>query len=390
MPRPDTATTYVPRRQTAPKRRWARTALIAGLCVVLVAAVVAGGYIANLAALYNDRSTTIAGVFPADEGRPAKPVDDGSRNILLLGSDSRGEGLDTAENKGESGERSDTMMLVHIPEDRQNIYVMSIVRDLWVEIPGHGERKINAALNLGGYPLVVGTVEQLLDTQIDNVVSIDFEGFGALTESLGGVTVDNPVAFCSGQAAPSCFDVGPVNLNGTAALRYVRERKAFAEGDFQRVQNQQRFVKAVLNRFLTPETLGNPARLQQVIADFSQYVSVDETLDAGTAAGLALQLSGIRGDDVEMFTLPTGPAGTGPGGASIITRDEEALRALRLALKDDSLRDFLANEDHGSNAFGGSITDDEAAGEPADESTAGESTTDPGAAPAVSPRGAGE
>ena len=106
MPRPDTATTYVPRRQAAPKRRWARTALIAGLCVVLVAAVVAGGYIANLAALYNDRSTTIAGVFPADEGRPAKPVDDGSRNILLLGSDSRGEGLDTAENKGSGKEGS--------------------------------------------------------------------------------------------------------------------------------------------------------------------------------------------------------------------------------------------------------------------------------------------
>ena len=65
----------------------------------------------------------------------------------------------------------------------------------------------------------------------------------------------------------------------------------------------------------------------------------------------------IRGDDVEMFTIPTGPAGTGPGGASIITRDEEALQALRLALKQDTLRGFLADEDRGSNAFGAFVSD---------------------------------
>ena len=84
------------------------------------------------------------------------------------------------------------MMLVHVPEDRQDVYVMSIVRDLWVEIPGHGERKVNAALGLGGYPLVTGTIENLLGVNIDHLAVIDFEGFNGLTEALGGVQVCNP------------------------------------------------------------------------------------------------------------------------------------------------------------------------------------------------------
>src|SRR5699024_1109775 len=115
----------------------------------------------------------------------------------VLGSDSRGEGMDTAENKGEDGERSDTMMLVHVPEDRSGVYVMSIVRDLWVEIPDHGERKVNAALGLGGYPLVTSTVENLVGVNIDHLAVIDFEGFNGLTEALGGVPVCNPNTFSS-------------------------------------------------------------------------------------------------------------------------------------------------------------------------------------------------
>lgn len=356
MPRPEIATRYVARHMAARRRKRTRTALLAALGVVLIAAMVAGGYVANLASLFNDRSNIIAGVFPDDQSRPAKAVDDGSRNILLLGSDSRGDGFNTAENKGEAGERSDTMMLVHIPEDRKNIYVMSIVRDLWVEIPGHGERKINAALDLGGYQLVVGTVEQLLDTKIDNVVSIDFEGFGALTQALDGVTVDNALAFCTGHANPSCYESGPVTLDGTAALRYVRERKAFSDGDFQRVENQQRFVKGVMDRFLNAETLSNPVRIHEVVEQFSGFLAVDETFDAQTVAGLALQLRNVRGSDVEMFTVPTGPPAVGPGGAAIITRDDDALEALRAALKRDELREFLDSGAGGSTAYGGSIT----------------------------------
>ncbi|MEE1620724.1 LCP family protein [Zafaria sp. J156] len=354
LPRTRRQPGYQPRHRAQPKRRRGRIAIAAALVLVLGAVVVVGSYVANLAGTFNSRSNTIASAFPSE--RPDKDVDDGSRNILLLGSDSRGDGLDTEENKGEAGERSDTMMLVHLPEDRRNVYVMSIVRDLWVEVPGHGERKINAALSLGGYPLMIETMEQLLDTKIDNIVSIDFEGFGALTEALDGVTVDNPVPFCAGQVNPSCFEAGEITLEGTAALRYVRERKSFADGDFHRVQNQQRFVKGVLERFLNAETLGNPARIQDVVSEFSGFLSVDDTLDAATVAGLAFQLRDVRASDVTMFTIPTGPPATGPGGADIITRDDAVLEELRTALRSDTLADFLASG-HGTDAFGGSITD---------------------------------
>ena len=87
------------------------------------------------------------------------------------------------------------MMLVHIPADRKGAYVTSIMRDTWLDIPGHGKAKINAAFAYGGVPLAVQTLEGLLDTRIDHVAAIDFEGFKGLTDALGGVEINNPIAF---------------------------------------------------------------------------------------------------------------------------------------------------------------------------------------------------
>lgn len=83
-------------------------------------------------------------------------------------------------------------MLAHVPADRQHVYLMSIMRDSWVEVPGHGRAKINAAYSWGGVALTTETVEQLLDIRIDHVAEIDFAGFEDMTDALGGVTVDSP------------------------------------------------------------------------------------------------------------------------------------------------------------------------------------------------------
>ncbi|WP_309081901.1 LCP family protein [Zhihengliuella sp.] len=354
MLRSDSPSRYTPRhRAEGSGRRSKRPALFAALALVLIALVGAGGYVGNLLTTFSAKANTVdAGLA----GRQVNDVD-GSRNILLLGSDSRGDGQDVASVKGEDGKRSDTMMLVHIPKDRSGIYVMSLVRDLWVDVPGHGERKINAAYNIGGYPLVVDTVEDLLGTQIDNVASIDFGGFSALTEALGGVTVDNPRAFCTGHTHPTCFEAGTTHLEGNEALRFVRERKAFAEGDFQRVQNQQLFIKAVLKDFLNPATLSNPVKVHSIVDKFSEYITVDQTLDGATIAGLAVELKDVRTRDVHFFTIPTGPPGEGPGGAEIILQDEEALAALRTALRTDTLDEFVTSG-IGTNAYGGAISNE--------------------------------
>lgn len=346
---PDYPATAVKKRKKSRRVWW-----IAGTVIVLVAAIV-GGYLFNLANTYSSKTTTID---VRSAGQLQKDPNDHSLNILLLGSDTRGAGQDTAANKGEDGARSDTIMLVHVSADRKKLYVMSVVRDLWVNIPGHGERKINAAYSLGGYPLVVSTFESLFGVPIDHVVSVDFEGFKGLTNALGGVTVKNPVAFCSGQVNPSCFDKGTIELKDTAALRYVRERHAFADGDFHRVQNQQRFLRAVARKLLNQSTLNNPITVSNIVNEISPYLSVDSGLDATTAGSLLLQLKDMKLDDLKMFTIPTGPAATGPGGASIIKQDPAAMKAIAEALKKDDVEAFLNDPNHGTNAFGGSITDE--------------------------------
>ena len=95
---------------------------------------------------------------------------------------------------------------------------MSIMRDSWVEIPGRGDNKINAALAIGGVPLTVQTVENLLDTRIDHVAVLNFEGFAAITDVLGGVTVNNERAFTPNTLPDTRIPDGGVAINGEGAL----------------------------------------------------------------------------------------------------------------------------------------------------------------------------
>ncbi|WDF32145.1 LCP family protein [Arthrobacter agilis] len=327
------------------QRHPVRTTLLVFGALVVVAALVAGGYIFSLAQSFNQKAQTIETAFPAEESRPTTaPEAEGAVNILLLGSDSRAtpEELGDVDAAEPSDSRSDTMMLMHIPADRQDIQVMSIMRDTWTDIPGHGEAKINAAMALGGVPLVVETVEGLFDTRIDHVASIDFEGFKGLTEALGGVEVNNPVAFQSRGSKGEYFEQGPITLEGDSALKFVRERYAFDDGDYQRVKNQQLFVKAVISKVLTAGTLTDPQKVYQVVNQVSPYVAVDSTLDASSVGSLALSLRSIRGSDMEFFTLPNLGTGTSADGQSIVVKDGAAIAQVAEALQKDELDDYLS------------------------------------------------
>ncbi|WP_294569962.1 LCP family protein [uncultured Arthrobacter sp.] len=319
-----------------PKRKHpVRLTLLLLVGLVVVAAVVAGGYLFNLANTFNSKSDTIDTAFPTGERPSLEPTAEGSLNILLLGSDSRAEG-EAPDQTGSDG-RSDTMMLMHIPADRDDIFVMSILRDTWTELPGHGENKINSAIALGGMPLVVETVETLLDAPIDHVAIIDFEGFKGLTDALGGVEVNNPAAFQSSGADGEFFAQGPVTLQGESALKFVRERYAFSDGDYQRVRNQQVFVKAVLGEVLSANTLTDPGKVADVVSRISPYVSVDEDLDAAAIGRLAVSLRKVRSGDVQFSTLPTLGTGTSADGQSIVVKDEAGIAEVAEALSNDSL-----------------------------------------------------
>ncbi|WP_026552357.1 LCP family protein [Arthrobacter sp. H20] len=332
-----------PVQQRAPKKRPVRIVLFSALALVLVAGLVAGGYLFNLANTYNTQTETIEEVFPEGTDRPTRSAAaEGAQTILLLGSDENGGSGETENLPGVPNEgRSDTMMLMHLPADREGVYVMSIMRDTWTEIPGYGEHKINAATAFGGVPLLVQTLEGMFDAPIDHVSIIDFEGFTGLTDALGGVEVNNEIAFQSRGADGEFFEQGEITLQGESALKFVRERYAFTDGDFQRVKNQQQFIKGVMGKFLTAETLTNPFKIYEIVDQVSPYLSVDEGLDATTAGGLALSLRSIRGDDVQFFTLPNLGIGTSADGQSIIVKDDAAIADIAEALDTDTLGDYV-------------------------------------------------
>lgn len=336
------ATEQGQRPQKERTSRKGRTVLLGVAAMVLVAAIAAGGYVINLANSFDSKTEKIETAFPEESTRPQKAdVQSGppAKNILLMGSDSRGVSAVDAERGTPSDQRSDVMMLVHIPADRKNVYSVSLMRDLWVTIPGHGEAKLNAALALGGVPLVVQTVESIFNQRIDHVATINFEGFKGLTEALDGVPVTSNVAFSTGQYS---YAAGPNMLSGEKALAFVRERYAFADGDYQRVRNQQAFIKGVIAKTINAETLSNPVTINNLVNVFSPFVAVDKTLDAGAIGSLAVELKGVRPQDMAMFTLPTRGTGTSADGQSIVITDPNAIQKISAALAEDKLGDYIA------------------------------------------------
>lgn len=313
------------------------------LALFLAAALGSVAFVANLGHTFDTQTHKIPEAFPNETARPIKPTAGPAAqamNILLLGSDSRGDSVDLAEGGDPSNQRSDTMMWLNIPADRKHLYLMSIMRDTWVDIPGVGPAKINAAMAYGGVPLVVQTLEGMFKTRIDHVAIVDFEGFKSITDALGGVQVNVPLDFTS-LHGEFTFKAGPQKLNGDQALAFVRERYAFVDGDYQRVKDQQIFLRAMLNGVLSAATLTNPLKVTDLVDKISPYVSVDASLDSGTMGALALSLKSIRGSDVLTFTLPTLGTGNSADGQSIVNRDDSAIAGIGKALGNDTLGAYL-------------------------------------------------
>ena len=229
-------------------------------------------------------------------------------------------------------------MVMHVSADRKTIQVMSIMRDSWVPVAGHGDTKVNAALSYGGVPLVVQTVEGLINVRIDHVAIVDFQGFKYITDALGGVSIDNPTAFNS---RGSQFDAGPIQLNGDQALIFVRDRYSFSDGDYQRVRNQQLFIKSVIKMTLSAQTLTNPVKINSLIGALVPYIAVDKGLDSAYVATLGYELRTVRLGDIKFFTMPT--LGTGMvAGQSIVRVDWNELAAIKERFRADTLNSYEA------------------------------------------------
>lgn len=318
-----------------PKRRTGRIIFISLAALLVVIAGAAALYTLNLARSFDGGRTIVENVFPHEDERPAVPEPDSeaekAKTILLLGSDTRGE---ISEDIDEiTGARSDAIMVMHIPAERDGVYVMSLTRDNWVPIEGHGNNKINAALAFGGVPLMVGTVENLIDSRIDHVAVVDFEGFKGLTDALGGVTVNSEYDFSAGGHN---FSEGPQRLDGEQALAFVRERKSFSDGDYQRARNQQSYLKGVINTMLSRDTLTSPGKISDSVDAIVPFLTVDEGLNSKFVGSLGFEMRDVRSDDIHFFTSPT--LGTGmEGSQSVVRPDWDRIEELREHFRNDTL-----------------------------------------------------
>jgi LCP family protein required for cell wall assembly len=275
---------------------------------------------------------------------PALPS--GALNVLVIGSDIRGNASEAAQSQATAGgvadQRADMIMLMHIPADRRKVFGISIMRDNWVTIAGYGEAKINASLALGGPQLVVDTVSSLLKVHIDHYLMTDFDGFRALTDALGGIEVNVTRPFTATFDTHHTFTEGPNKLDGQAALEFVRERYAFPDGDYQRVRDQQTFVRAVMATLLTNGSAHDPARAIALITLVAPHLTVDPGLNLTALAALAYALRGADPQSSVFFTLPTEGTGTSPDGQSVVLPDYPGIAEVGAALSADSMDAYAA------------------------------------------------
>ena len=256
-------------------------------------------------------------------------------NWLIVGSDSRA-GLTKQQEKdlatgGDVGQRTDTIMLLHTGSS--GAVLVSLPRDSYVAIEGHGRNKLNSAYAFGGAPLLIGTVEQATGLRIDHYAEIGFGGFVGAVDAVGGVELCVPEAIKDPKAALN-IKAGCQELDGATALGYVRTR-ATAGSDFDRVARQRAFLSALVKKSTSPATLVNPFRVVPLSNAVAAAITVDDGDHVWNLLGLGLGMRSISSGGGVTTTVPVGGTPT-IGGQSVVQWDKARAGALFTALKNDS------------------------------------------------------
>ncbi|MCZ2812294.1 LCP family protein [Modestobacter sp. VKM Ac-2979] len=257
-----------------------------------------------------------------NDGAPGVDALGEAMNLLLVGNDSRAgaddeqlaQDLNTGANDGMN---TDTMMVVHVPADGSHASFVSLPRDSYVEIPGHGWDKLNAAYAYGylfdapdgatdsereahGAQLLIRTISALSGVRIDHYAAVDLLGFFDLSTLVGGVEVD----LCEpAQDDWSGIDLpaGPQLIEGAQALAFVRQRYGLPRGDFDRIIRQQTFIAAMIRTVLSEDTLLDLGRQRDLVQATARSLTVDQDLDL---FALSTQLQSVDPAAVDFQTVP--------------------------------------------------------------------------------------
>jgi LCP family protein required for cell wall assembly len=268
----------------------------------------------------------VATVDATPTGIDGLPGDQPGTVILIVGSDSRAD-LSPAERAQLGGPddsgRTDTMMLLVIPKSGPKTLV-SLPRDSYVSIPGHGMNKLNSAYAFGGAPLLVATVELATGVHVDDYVEMDMEGFAGLVDAVGGVEVclDAPMQDTYAQID---LPAGCQTLDGANALGYARMRYSDPLGDLGRVQRQRELIGKIADKAATPSSVLNPGRYWTLGHAVGAALTRDNTMSALTALRMGLAMVSLGGGKGLSITVPiSNPGESTPVGSAVIWDDSGA------------------------------------------------------------------
>ncbi|MET9910127.1 LCP family protein [Streptomyces sp. NPDC006476] len=296
------------------RRRWVRAGGLGVAVVVLAAVGVGWGVYLKLDGNITADEAAAAELARFEKERPTSLVKD-AQNILVIGSDSRSGDGNARYGRDSGTERSDTTILLHLSAGRHTVTAVSLPRDLMVGVPAclrpDGTRSepaftmFNSAFETGGSACTIRTVEQLTDVRIDHHVVVDFHGFKEMVDAVDGVRVclKEPI---DDRDAKLRLPAGRVTLDGEQALGYVRARKSLGDGsDTDRMDRQQRFLGALVNKVRGNDVLLNPVKLYPVLDAATSSLTTDPGL--ASLRGLYDLVRGLRDiptKRVQFLTVP--------------------------------------------------------------------------------------
>ncbi|MGW7310564.1 LCP family protein [Streptomyces sp. NPDC054835] len=318
-PRPRPATRPVParRRPTGKRRRPRRPRWGMRMATTLSVVVLAAGGIGHAVVTSLDTGITRVDPFKDMKNRPQAG---NGMNVLVVGTDGRDRITPEERAKYRLGGApchcTDTVMLVHISEDREQASVVSLPRDSYAEMPEHTDLttgrhhhahpvKLNAAYAEGGPGLTVRTVESMTGVKIDHYLEVDFTSFMKTVDAVGGVQI------CTAKPMKDSYTgldlaAGPHELDGGQALQYVRSRHVDGAADIGRMQRQQKFLAALIDRLTSGGVLFNPVRFREVATTALGSVRADQGFGTEQMLALAKAMRGFTPASSEFVSVPIG------------------------------------------------------------------------------------
>ncbi|MEU1339969.1 LCP family protein [Streptomyces sp. NPDC005827] len=300
-----------PKPERTGKRRTGRWILLA-LAVLVIAGAGTGYW------LYSDIDGNIKGVDidrAIGDDRPEKLPTSG-QNVLILGSDSRAGANAKLDDTKVSGARSDTALVMHIPEGRKKAVAISIPRDTLVtrpkctkadgtEVASAKRVMFNSIYSQVGPACVVKTVEQISGVRMDHYVEVDFAGFKDLVDAIGGVTITVDQDIHDSSSGLN-ITKGTHKLNGTQSLQFVRTRHGIGDGsDLGRIGLQQQFLIALLAEIQQQDLLGSPVKAYKIADKLTAALTTDSELASLTKlAEFGRSLNGVNPSTMETIMLP--------------------------------------------------------------------------------------